>query len=214
LLLLGEDGVGELGVAYLLGVGFLLHEGEDLRTCEVFWDLFLDVLLEDQLAIAFGLGWLVLVTLLALLLLLFLFVFFVLFFFLLLLLLLFLLFLLLLLFLLFFLLVLVLLGRVCLLWWLLLVGGRWLDGLVGLVEVGLDGALISLLEGGLRLIALLERWLLWILEVVRLVQVTSLLRLVEVCSLRLVKVCSRLLIVVPSLRLIVILSRLLIEVAC
>lgn len=173
----------------------------------------MDVLLEDQLAITFGLGWLVLFTFLAFLFLLFFFFFFVFFLFFFLLLLFFLFLLLLLLFLLFFLFVLVLLGGICLLGWLLLVDSRWLDGLIGLVEICLDGALISLLEGCRRLITLLERWLLWVLEVVRLVQVSSWLRLAEISSLRLVEVSSRLLIVIPSWLLIVVPSWLLIEVA-
>ena len=178
LLFLGEDGIGKLCVAYLLAVGLLLHKGQNLRAGEVFRDLFLDVLLEDQLAIALGVCWLVLVSLFALLFLL--------------LLLLFLFFFLLLLLLLLFLFVLVLLGGISLLGWLLFVGGL-LDGLirlVGLVEIGVDGPLISLLEGCLGLIALLEGWLLLlILEVARLIKVASLLRLVKVASLRLIKVC-------------------------
>lgn len=200
MLLLGEDGVGELCVSYLLGVGFFLHEGEDLRTGQVFWDLFYDVLLKDQLAIAFFSS-LVFLSFLSLLIILLLFLVLLLLFFFFLLLFLLLLFLL---FLLLLLLVLVLsLGRLLFLRWLLLITSNWLIWLNGLIQRPLLIELVAL--NGL-LIALLERWLLWILEVDRLVQIARLL--IEVSLLwkvgwwvevRWWVVASLLLIVIPLL---------------
>lgn len=241
MLLLGEDGVGELGDADLLRVGLLLHEGQDLRASQVFWDFFDQVLLEHQLAIAF-LGSLFLIALLALLtlllLLLLVFLLLLLFFLLLLFLLLLLLFLLLLLLfllLLFLLLVLVLLGRLGFLGGLLLVAGSWLDGLVGLdrlVEIGLNGPLVSLLErrrlrvlevGRLAQIArlllvevtslLIEvTWLLLIEVALLLVEVTSLLLLIEVAWLLLIVVSLLLVIARLAVSSLLIVAALLVDV--